>query len=55
MKHELALESYPQTFLVDDDGRLRGHIEGGREWDQRDMRIWLRERLGADFASANTN
>lgn len=54
VNNPIALASYPQTFLVGADGRLKGRIEGARDWDQRDMRDWLDQRLGVDLASATT-
>ncbi len=51
-KRALMLTSYPQTFLVGQDGKLLARVEGARQWDSPSMQDWLHARLRASITAS---
>jgi len=50
----LGIDAFPETFLVDAEGRLKARMKGAREWTSPDAVRALRAVLGVDLAPART-
>jgi thiol-disulfide isomerase/thioredoxin len=45
--HAFAARGLPSSFMIDNDGRVLGKVEGGADWDSDEMRAALAKLLPA--------